>query len=321
MRRAALCLLSLLFSLAAAAQDAYPSRPVKFLVPFPAGGPLDVPARMIAQKLTEHWGKPVIVENQAGASGSIGANAVARAPADGYTLLVTVDIPLTMFPAVAKQLPYDPQKDFRPIGSFARLQNALFVNARVDVASARELVELAKKQPGKLTYSSAGIASPAHFGAELFKVITQTDITHVPYKGAAPAITAAMSGEVDMMFGPIAAGVPHVRSGKLKALGVTGPLPSPQLPGVKPLVEQGFPGLVFFNWEGIFAPSKTPDAVVDRIVAGMQKVMADPEIRSKLLGMDLDPVWDGPEALSKAIAGDLVRWSQLARIAKIEAPQ
>jgi tripartite-type tricarboxylate transporter receptor subunit TctC len=305
----------------AAAQDTYPSRPVKFIVPFPPGGPLDVPARMIAQRLTEEWGKPVVVENQAGASGSIGANAVARAAPDGYTLLVTVDIPLTMYPAVAKQLPYNPRTDFRPIASFARLQNALFVNPAVGVSSARELVELAKKQPGKLTYSSAGIASPAHFGGELFKVIAGIDLTHVPYKGAAPAITAAMAGEVDMMFGPITAGVPHVRSGKLKALGVTGPLASPQLPGVKPLVEQGFPGLVFFNWEAVLAPAKTPDAVAEKILAGLKRVMSDPELQAKLVGMDLDPVWDGPEQLSNAIAADLMRWGALARVAKIEAPQ
>ncbi len=229
MRRCLLSFVLVFFaSVACAQQDAYPSRPVKFVVPFPAGGPLDIPARMIAQKLTDHWGKAVIVENQVGASGSIGANNVARAAPDGHTLLVTVDIPLTMFPAVAKNLPYDPQKDFRPIGSFVRLQNALFVNPRVNVASASELVALAKKQPGKLTFSSAGIASPAHFGGELFKVIAGIDLTHVPYKGAAPAITAAATGEVDMMFGPIGAGAPHVRSGKLKALGVTGSVPSAQ---------------------------------------------------------------------------------------------
>ena len=311
----------LLCALPAAAQEAFPARPVRFVVPFPAGGPLDIPARLFAQKLTEQWGKPVIVENQVGASGSIGANAVARAVPDGHTLLVTVDIPLTMYPAVAKQLPYDPKADFRPIGSFARLQNALFVHPSVNVSSARELVELAKKQPGKLTFSSAGIASPAHFGGELFKVIAGIDITHVPYKGAAPAITAAMSGEVHMMFGPIGAGVAHVRSGKLKALGVTGPLPSQQLPGVKPLVEQGFPGLVFFNWEGVFAPAKTPDAVAQTIGSGLQRVLADPEVRAKLQGLDLEPVWDGPETVSKAIAADLMRWGQLARAAKIEAPQ
>ena len=322
MRPGAIAVVFLLLASTVSAQESFPARPVKFVVPFPAGGPLDIPARLIAHKLTDHWGKAVIVENQVGASGSIGANAVARAAPDGHTLLVTVDIPLTMFPAVAKKLPYDPQKDFRPIGSFVRLQNALFVNPqRLSVSSARELVELAKKAPGKLSFSSAGIASPAHFGGELFKVIAGIDLTHVPYKGAAPAITAAATGEVDMMFGPIGAGLPHVRSGKLKALGVTGPLPSPQLPGVKPLAEQGFPGLVFFNWEGVFAPAKTPDDVASKIEAGLRHVLADPEVRGKLAGMDLEPVWDGPETVSKAIAADLMRWGQLARAAKIQAPQ
>jgi tripartite-type tricarboxylate transporter receptor subunit TctC len=321
MKRAAVAVVFLFLSSVAAAQDAYPSRPVKFVVPFPPGGPLDVPARLIAQKLTEHWGKPVLVENQVGASGSIGANAVARAAPDGYTLLVTVDIPLTMFPAVAKKLPYDPQTDFKAIGAFARLQNALFVHPKVNVATARELVELAKKQPGKLSFSSAGIATPAHFGGELFKVIAGVDITHVPYKGAAPAITAAVSGEVDMMFGPIGAGAPHVRSGKLKALGVTGSMPSPQLPGVKPLVEQGFAGLVFFNWEGVVAPAKTPDEVISKIDAGFQRVLADDEVRKRLVALDLEPVWEGSASLAKSIAADLKRWSELARAAKIEAPQ
>jgi tripartite-type tricarboxylate transporter receptor subunit TctC len=315
-----LMVLALVWCLPAAAQENYPSRPVKFVVPFPAGGPLDVPARMIAQKLTELWGKAVVVENQAGASGSIGANAVARAAPDGYTLLVTVDIPLTMFPAVARQLPYDPQADFRPIGAFARLQNALFVNPSIGVETTAQLVQLAKQQPGKLTFSSAGIASPAHFGAELFKVIAGIDMTHVPYKGAAPAMAAALSGEVNMMFGPVTQGLPHVKSGKLRALGVTGPLPSRMLPGVKPLFEQGFPGLVFFNWEGVFAPAKTPDGVADAIGAGLKRVMSDAELRSKLAGMDLEPVWDGPETVKKAIAADLMRWSQLAKTAKIQAP-
>jgi tripartite-type tricarboxylate transporter receptor subunit TctC len=262
-----------------------------------------------------------VVENQAGASGSIGANAVARAAPDGYTLLVTVDIPVTMWPAVARKLPYDPQKDLRPIGVFARLQNGLFVHPSVDAATAGELVRLAKQQPGKLTYSSAGIASPAHFGAELFKVIAGVDLTHIPYKGAAPAMSAALAGEVNMMFGPTTQGAPHVRSGKLKALGVTGPRPSALLPGVKPLAEQGFQGLVFTNWEGVLAPGKTPDAVAEAIGAGWKKVMNDAEVRAKLAGMDLDPVWEEPDEMRKVIAADLKRWGELARAAKIEAPQ
>lgn len=321
MPRHALCFLALVsIAFSAAAQDAYPSRPVKFVVPFPPGGPLDVPARLIAQKLTERWGKPVVVENQAGASGSIGANAVARADPDGYTLLVTVDIPITMYPAVARQLPYNPQADFRPIGAFARLQNGLFVHPSAGVATTAELVQLAKKQPGKLTFSSAGIASPAHFAGELFKVIAGIDMTHIPYKGAAPAMSAALSGEVNMMFGPITQGLPHVKSGKLRALGVTGPNPSSLLPGVKPLVEQGFPGLVVFNWEGVLAPAKTPDAVAKAIEAGWKHVMGDPDVRSRFAGMDLQPVWEGPEQLSNVIAADLMRWGQLARAAKMQAP-
>jgi tripartite-type tricarboxylate transporter receptor subunit TctC len=187
MTKRALWLIVLIFSLARAAyaEDAYPARPVKLVAPFPAAGPLDVIARLVAAKLTEAWKNPVVVENVTGASGSIGANAVARAAPDGYTLLITVDIPLAMYPAVAKSLPYEPDKDFKAI---------------------------------------AGV-----------------DMTHVPYKGAAPA---ALSGEVSLMFGPIAQGAPHVRSGKLRALGVTGTNPSPLLPGVKPLVQQGFAGLL-----------------------------------------------------------------------------
>jgi tripartite-type tricarboxylate transporter receptor subunit TctC len=321
MLRTALCFFTLLFPLALAAQDAYPSRPVKFVVPFAAGGPLDVMARLIGQKLTEQWGKPVVVENQAGGSGSIGANAVARAAPDGYTLLVTVDIPLTMYPAVAKSLPYNPRTDFRPIASVARSDNALFVNPSLGVSTVKELVELAKKQPGKLSFSSAGIAAPAHFAGELFKVIAGVDMIHVPYKGAAPAMTAAMSGEVNMMFGPIAQGVPQVRSGKLKALGVTGPLPSPLLPGVKPLVEQGFPGLLVFNWYGVLAPAGTPDAAAEAIRSNLKRAMSDPAMHTRLSELGVEPVWDDAAQVSKAIAGDLMRWSQLARVAKIEAPQ
>ena len=308
-------------SIPAIAQEAYPSRPVKFVVPFAAGGPLDVTARLVGQKLTEQWGKPVVVENQVGGSGSIGAAAVARAAPDGYTLLVTVDIPLTMYPAVAKQVPYNPRTDFRPIAAVARSDNGLFVNPALGVSTVKELVELAKKQPGRLTFSSAGIAAPAHFAGELFKTIAGIDMTHVPYKGAAPAMSAAMSGEVSMMFGPIPQGAPQVRAGKLKALGVTGPLPSPLLPGVKPLVEQGFPGLLVFNWYGVLAPAKTPDAPAQAVRSALKQVMNDQALRARLSDLGVEPVWDEADTVANAIAADLMRWGQLARVAKIEAPQ
>ena len=319
LRLVAAVLLSL--SIPAIAQETYPSRPVKFVVPFAAGGPLDVLARLVGQKLTEQWGKPVVIENQTGGSGSIGANAVARAAPDGYTLLFTVDIPLTMYPAVAKQVPYNPRTDFLPIAAVGRSDNGLFVNPALGVSSAKELVELAKKQPGKLSFSSAGIAAPAHFAGELFRTIAGIDMVHVPYKGAAPAMSAAMSGEVSMMFGPIAQGVPLVRAGKLKALGVTGPLPSPLLPGVKPLVEQGFPGLLVFNWYGVLAPAKTPDAPAQAVRSALKQVMSDQALRARLIDLGTEPVWDEGETVTKAIAADLMRWAQLARVAKIEAPQ
>ena len=318
--RRVLIAFALLCCLPAAAQDAYPSRPVKLVVPFPAGGPLDLLARVVAQKLGEDWKNPVVVENVTGATGSIGANQVARAAPDGYTLLVTVDIPLTLYPAVAKKLPYDPAADFKPIASLARTDNGLFVNPALGVSTVQELVELAKKQPGKLTFSSAGIGAPAHFAGELFKVIAGIDMTHVPYKGAAPAMAAALSGEVNLMFGPIAQGLPQVKAGRLKALGVTGPHPTPLLPGVKPLVEQGFPGLLVFNFYPVMAPAQTPDAVTQKVRAGLKAVMSDPGVRTRLQAAAIEPVWDEPQQVSAALKADLMRWSALAKRAGIQSP-
>jgi tripartite-type tricarboxylate transporter receptor subunit TctC len=318
--RRVLIAFALLCCLPAAAQDAYPSRPVKLVVPFPAGGPLDLLARVVAQKLGEDWRNPVVVENVTGATGSIGAHQVARAAPDGYTLLVTVDIPLTMYPAVAKKLPYDPAADFKPIASLARTDNGLFVNPALGVSTVQELVELAKKQPGKLTFSSAGIGAPAHFAGELFKVIAGIDMTHVPYKGAAPAMAAALSGEVNLMFGPIAQGLPQVKAGRLKALGVTGPNPTPLLPGVKPLVEQGFPGLLVFNFYPVMAPAQTPDAVTQKVRAGLKAVMSDPGVRTRLQAAAIEPVWDEPQQVSAALKADLMRWSALAKRAGIQSP-
>ena len=315
-----LLLLVLALALPAAAQDAYPSRPVKLVAPFPAGGPLDLVARLAAQKLQDQWGSGVVVENVAGGTGSIGANAVARAAPDGYTLLMTVDIPLTMYPAIARSLPYDPEKSFKPIASVARSDNGLFVNAGLGVSSVDELVALAKKQPGKLTFSSAGIGSPAHFGGELFKAIAGIDMTHVPYKGAAPAMAAALANEVSLMFGPIAQGLPHVKSGKLRALGVTGPSASALLPEVKPLVEQGFPGLLVFNAYPVMAPAGTPDAVADKVRAGLKQAMSDPAVRERLEKAAIDPVWSEPAEMMTMLAQERKRWSELARRAGIQSP-
>ncbi|MGQ0655143.1 MAG: Bug family tripartite tricarboxylate transporter substrate binding protein [Betaproteobacteria bacterium] len=304
------------------AQDAYPSRPVRLILPFPAGGPLDLLGRLTAQKLTEQWGKPVVVENVSGGSGSIGANQVARAAPDGYTVLLTVDIPLTMYPAIAKSLPYDPRRDFRPVASVARTANGLFVNpAKVSASNTQELVALAKRQPGKLTFSSAGIGAPAHFAGELFKSIAGIDMIHVPYKGAAPAMAAAVAGEVDMMFGPITQGLPQVKAGKLRAFGVTGAQGSPLLPGVKPFVEQGFAGLVVDNFYPVMLPARTPDSVVNALSAGLKRVFDDADVRARLEAAATVIVWEGPDEVLRNIENDTRRWADLARKAKIEPPQ
>jgi tripartite-type tricarboxylate transporter receptor subunit TctC len=310
----------MVLALPAAAQDAFPSKPVKLVAPFPAAGPLDLLARIVAQKLTEQWNNPVVVENITGATGSIGANAVARAAPDGHTLLITVDIPLTMFPAIARSLPYDPEKSFKPVASLARTDNGLFVNAALGVSSVDELIALARKQPGKLTFSSAGIGSPAHFGGELFKAIAKVDMTHVPYKGAAPAMAAAVANEVSLMFGPIAQGLPHVKSGRLRALGVTGSRASPLLPEAKPLVEQGFAGLLVFNSYPVMAPAGTPDAVTDKVRAGLQQAMSDPEVRARLEKAAIDPIWTGPAEMMQMLAEERKRWSELAKRAGIQSP-
>ncbi len=310
-----------LFALQAAAQDTWPSRPVKLVVPFPASGPLDVMARLIGQKLGENLGRPMVIENIAGATGSIGANAVARAAPDGYTILLTVDLPLVMFPAVADKLPYDPRADFRPVASLATGENGLFVNAALGAATVAELVAIAKAQPGKLAFSSAGIGSPAHFAGELFKRAAGVEMIHVPYKGAAPAMSAALSGEVGLMFGPITQGMPHVKSGKLRVLAVTGAVSSPLLPSVKPLIEQGFPGLIVSNRYPVMLPASTPDAVASAVTAAFKAVMDDAAIRGRLEAIGLTPSWENAAELARAIDADLRRWSELARIAGITAPR
>jgi tripartite-type tricarboxylate transporter receptor subunit TctC len=308
----------LLFSLAlpAAAQDAYPSKPVRFVVPFPAAGPLDVMARLYAQKLGERWGRPVIVENRAGATGAIGAEAVAKAVPDGYTLLFTVDLPIVMAPALVRT-PYDPRTDLAPVAALAETMNMLVVHPSVGVSTLPELVAAAKAKPAALTFSSAGNASPGHVCGEMLKSAARIDLTHVPYKGAAPAMQAALAGEVSMFCGPLTQGLPHVKSGKLRALGVTGEQPSPLVPDLKPLAAT-FPGLVVSNWYAVFAPPKTPAAVLSALRADLKQTYDDPEVRQRLESLGLDPLWLEPAQVSAAIDRDLAKWSGVIKRANIK---
>jgi tripartite-type tricarboxylate transporter receptor subunit TctC len=307
------------FALAApaVAQDAYPAKPVRFIVPFPATGPLDVMARLYAQKLGERWGKNAIAENRPGATGTIGADAVAKAAPDGYTLLFTVDLPIVMAPALMKP-PYDPKADLVPIAAVGETMNMLVVHPSAGVSTLAELVAAAKAKPGALTFSSAGNASPGHLCVEMLKSAAGVDLTHVPYKGAAPAMQAALAGEVSMFCGPITQGLPHVKSGKLRALGVTGAKASPLLPELKPLAAT-YPGLVVSNWYAVFAPPKTPPAVLAFLRAELKRTYDDPEVRKRLESAGMDSLWLEPAQVTAAIDRDLVKWSGVVKAANIKA--
>jgi tripartite-type tricarboxylate transporter receptor subunit TctC len=301
----------------AVAQDAYPAKPVRFIVPFPATGPLDVMARLYAQKLGERWGKSVIAENRPGATGTIGADAVAKAAPDGYTLLFTVDLPIVMAPALVKP-PYDPKADLVPVAAVGETMNMLVVHPSAGVGTLAELVAAAKAKPGALTFSSAGNASPGHLCVEMLKSAAGVDLTHVPYKGAAPAMQAALAGEVSMFCGPITQGLPHIKSGKLRALGVTGAKHSPLLPELKPLAET-YPGLVVSTWYAVFAPPKTPPAVVTFLRAELKRTYDDPEVRKRLDSVGMEALWMEPAQVTAAIDRDLAKWRGVVKAANIKA--
>jgi tripartite-type tricarboxylate transporter receptor subunit TctC len=311
-----LALLLVALAAPAAAQDVYPSKPVRFVVPFPASGPLDVMARLYAQKLGERWGRPVIVENRTGATGTIGADAVAKAAPDGYTLLFTVDLPIVMAPALVKP-PYDPKTDLVPVAAVGETMNMLVVHPSTGITTLAELVAAARAKPGALTFSSAGNASPGHVCGEMLKSAAGIDLTHVPYKGAAPAMQAALAGEVSMFCGPVTQGLPHVKSGKLRALGVSGDKPSPLLPELKPL-SATFPGLVVSNWYAVFAPPKTPAAVLSTLRAELKRTYDDPEVRQRLDSLGMDPLWLESAQVSAAIDRDLAKWSGVVKAANIK---
>src|SRR5712664_4820928 len=265
------------------AQETYPARPVRFIVPFPAATPPDLLARIASQKLTESWGAPVIVDVRDGAGGTIGVNQVVRSAPDGYTLLFTNDIPIVIAPAVSKTA-YDPRKDLAPIGAVAQGVSVLVVHPSLGVGSINELIAIARTRPGALTFASSGQASTSHMCAELIKRAAGIDLLGVPYKGAAPAIQAVLTGEVSMYCSPAFQALPHIKSGKLKALGTTGTRPSQVIPEVMPISEQGLPEVIVSTWYAAFAPSGTPLAVLDRIRDALKRVFDDAGVRQKLAG-------------------------------------
>jgi tripartite-type tricarboxylate transporter receptor subunit TctC len=286
------------------------------MVGFPAGGSIDTVARVLADKMKDDLRQPIVIENQGAASGVVGTEAGAKAAPDGYTWTLAHDPPFTILPNVRK-LRYDPVKDFEPVAMIATIPMLLVVRPDLRVNSVKELIELARAQPGKITFASSGIGATAHLAAELFKHESKIDILHVPYKGGAQAITDLLGGQVDMVFisfGPV---IQHIRSGKLKALGVSVPRRYASLPEVPTIAESGLPGFDFSVWTGIAVPAGTPKEVRETINAAVAKVLEAPEVRARFESLGFVPGDRSPETLRRRIAEDSAKWKQVLSVIKI----
>ena len=317
MKRLLLSLATVVACSTAFAQGAFPTRPVTMIVPFPPGGGTDTGARIVAQKLGAKWGQTVIDENKGGAAGAIGADAVAKAKPDGYTIMMGNIGTQAINPSLYKKLPYDPQTAFAPISLVAELPLAMMVNPSVPATSAREFVALAKSQPGKLSYSSSGAGGAPHLAAEMFKEATGTFILHVPYRGGGPAISDLLAGHVQVSFMTVLEASGHVKAGKLRALAVTSSKRVGALPDVPTLGETVVPGFNSISWIGLLAPAGTPKDVVEKISADVREVLAADDVKGKLLELGAIPSGNTPAEFQQLIASDTKRYAQVIKDKKI----
>ena len=304
--------------LCAIAQAAYPEKPIRYLVPYPPGGAGDLMGRSLAQKLSERLGQQIIVDNRAGASGTLAAEATAAAAPDGYTLMgaamQTHVINVSMMP----NLRYDAVKDFTPISLTHTLPRVLIVNASVPVRNVADLIALAKKSPGALTYSSAGNGSTGQLAGELFKQMTGVDMVHVPYKGSGPAVNDLLAGRISLTFDSVAVWGEHMRTGKVRAIGATSLARMRTLPDVPTIAEQGLPGYEMSNWFGMVGPANLPRDIVTRLHADIGQAMADAELRKTLLGVAIEPQHSTPEEFAAIIRNDIARWGKVVKGAGIK---
>jgi tripartite-type tricarboxylate transporter receptor subunit TctC len=301
----------LLFASAAALGQGFPSKPVRIVVPFPPGGGADTLARIMEPKLVAIWGQPVIVENRPGASGHIGADFVSKSAPDGLTLLMSSTASLT-----EKNV-----GEFAPVSLVSASPYVVTVNPKVSATSIRELIALAKQNPGKLSFASSGTGAASHLSAELFKSMAGVDLLHVPYKGTGQAVTDLLAGHVDLMFAPAQTVMPYVREGRLRALALTGAKRSETLPDLPTVAESGVPGYAAVGWFGLLAPVATPRPVVEKISADANRVLAEREVRDRMLALGADPSGDTPEQFARFIREDQAKWGKLMKEAGITAPE
>ena len=296
--------------------QAWPARPIRLVVPFPPGGLIDNMARLVGNRLAQELGQPVVIDNKPGAGGNVGAAEAARATADGYTLLMASPA-LTISPAIYKNLPYQPSQ-LAPVALLGRVPNVLLVNPASGIGKVQDLVSRAKAKPGQLNYASNGNGTSLHLSAELFKRRSETFITHVPYRGAAAAITALLSGEVDMMFDNLPSAIGQIQAGKLRALAVTTAQRSTALPDVPTLAEAGMEGFNVSAWFGVAAPAGLPAPVATRLADALQKVVQQPEVAAAMQRQGADPAFMDAASAAAALNADAAQWKQVAAFAKIQ---
>jgi tripartite-type tricarboxylate transporter receptor subunit TctC len=301
----------------AAHSQAYPSKPVRIVCPFPPGGGVDITARAIAQELAKALGQPVTVENRPGAGGNIAAAEVARSAPDGHTLFLTLNSLHAISPLLYARLPFDPNRDFAYITPLVRFTNVLVVNPSVPARSVKELIALARSQPGKLTFASSGNGTNIHLVGELFKSSAGIDIVHVPYKGSAPAMTDLLGANVTMMFETIPAAVSQIRGGKLRALGVAGAQRSPLFPEIPTIAEAGVAGFEAQSWYGLVAPAATPGPVLARLNAEAVKGANSPEFRGRMEPLGFEIIPGSPERMAQMLKADMARWAPVIKAAGV----
>jgi len=295
----------------------YPDRPIRIVVPYSAGGTNDILTRLVGAKLQAAWGQPVVVDIRTGAGGNVGADQVAKAEPDGYTLLVTASPPLSINASLYRDLPFDPQRDFAPVSLFVEVPNLLEVNPRLPVRTVAELVAYAKARPGKLNFASQGNGTTSHLAGELLRIKAGIDITHVPYRGTAPALNDLVAGNVDLMFDNLVSSLPLVRAGSLRALAVGSAARSAALPDVPTLIESGLPDFETTAWFAMVAPAGTPRAIVARLSAAAAAALHEPDVAARLRDLGATTVASTPDALGARIASEIARWGAVIKAANI----
>ena len=298
--------------------SSYPNKPIRIIVPYVAGGPSDIFARAVAQLLTEAWGQPAIIDNRPGASGNVGIAVATRAPADGYTL-TTVSIAFAVAPSLDGNIGYDPVRDLSPISLLATINNLLVVHPGLPVKSVKELIAFAKARPGEVTFASGGAGGAQHLAGELFSTLAGVRMTHIPYKGSAPGLTALIGGETMIGFTDMLITLPHVKSGRLRALAVTGSQHSALMPALPTVAESGLPGYSVTAWFGLLAPAGTPSDIISRINAEIRKGFGTAQLKERFGAMGADAVATTPEQFAQFLRVEMAKWSKVVKAAGIRA--